>query len=76
MDIFSIDVTYSELVFIRQTLDLPSISGRDAKFVANLQAKVESEIYQIEQMKLQEEENKKKQLEEIIATEQKSSKSK
>ena len=76
MDIFSIDVTYSELVFIRQTLDLPSISGRDAKFVANLQAKVESEIYQIEQMKLQEEENKKKQLEEIIAADQKSSKSK
>ena len=76
MDIFSIDVTYSELVFIRQTLDLPSISGRDAKFLANLQSKVESEIYQIEQMKLQEEENKKKQLEEIIATEQKSSKSK
>ena len=76
MDIFSIDVTYSELVFIRQTLDLPSISGRDAKFVANLQAKVESEIYQIEQMKLQEEENKKKQLEEIIAADQKSNKSK
>lgn len=76
MDLFSIDVTYNELVFIRQTLDLPSISGRDARFLANLQNKIEGEIYQIEQMKLQEEDNKKKQLEEIIATEQKSSKSK
>lgn len=76
MDIFSIDVTHNELVFIRQTLDLPSISGRDAKFLANLQAKVENEIYQIEQMKLQEEENKKKQLEEIIVADQKNNKSK
>ena len=41
MDIFSIDFTHNEIAFIRQCLDLPSISGKDAKFLANLQMKLE-----------------------------------
>lgn len=48
MDLFSIDVTLNELIFIRQALDLVTISGKDAKYVANLQYKLESEIAEIQ----------------------------
>ena len=58
MDIFSIDVTHNELNFIRQALDTVQISGKDAKFLANLQVKVEQELINIQQMKQQEEQKK------------------
>jgi hypothetical protein len=58
MDIFSIDVTHNELNFIRQSLDTVQISGKDAKFLANLQIKVEQELINIQQMKQQEEQKK------------------
>ena len=48
MDIFSIDVTLNELLFIRQALDLVTISGKDAKYVASLQYKLENEIQEIQ----------------------------
>ena len=70
MDIFSIDLTYNEIVFIRQCLDLPSISGKDAKFLANLQSKIESELIQIEQMKQENAQKKAEELQAIIETEQ------
>lgn len=70
MDIFSIDLTHNEINFIRQCLDLPSISGKDAKFLANLQIKMENELTQIEQM-LREEEQKKINKLEKIATKSK-----
>lgn len=66
MNIFSIDVTHNELVFIRQALDIVSVSGKDAKFLANLQNKIESEILQIQEMLSQEERIKQEQLQEII----------
>ena len=69
MDIFSIDVTYNELLFIRQTLELPTISGKDAKFLAGLQIKLENELLQIEQMKQQVEFEKQQALEAIIKAE-------
>ena len=69
MDIFSMDVTYNELLFIRQTLELPTISGKDAKFLAGLQIKVENELLQIEQMKQQAETEKQQALEAIIKAE-------
>ena len=53
MDIFSIDITPQELAFIRQSLDLVTISGKDAKFVANLQTKVENEMMEIQKLKEQ-----------------------
>jgi hypothetical protein len=71
MDIFSIDLTHNEIVFIRQSLDLPTISGRDAKFLANLQAKLESEIIQIEQLKAEEQQKKAEALQKIIEDDQK-----
>ena len=48
MDLFSIDVTLNELMFIRQALDLVTISGKDAKYVASLQYKLENEIQEIQ----------------------------
>jgi hypothetical protein len=76
MDIFSIDVTYNELLFMRQTLELPTISGKDAKFLAGLQIKIENELLQIEQMKREEEEQKIKSLNEIIDADKKNNNSK
>lgn len=48
MNLFSIDVTPMEVAFIRQALDLVSISGKDAKFLAALQTKIEGEMADIE----------------------------
>jgi len=70
MDLFSVDFTYNELVFIRQTLELPTISGKDAKFLANLQSRVENELAQIDQMKAAEAQKKAEDLQAIINAEQ------
>lgn len=60
MDLCSIDFNYNELMFIRQTLELPTISGKDAKFLASLQIKFEEGIFQFEEMKRGEEQKKNK----------------
>jgi len=70
MDFFSIDLTHNEIVFIRQTLELPSISGRDAKFLANLQTKIENELAEIERIKAEEEQKKVKALQTIVEADQ------
>ena len=70
MDFFSIDLTHNEIVFIRQTLELPSISGRDAKFLANLQTKIENELVEIERIKAEEEQKKVKDLQAIVEADQ------
>jgi hypothetical protein len=69
MDIFSIDVTHNELTFLRQSLDVVSVSGKDAKFLANLQTKIETELIQIEQMKQAEEQKKRESLQQILTQE-------
>ena len=69
MDIFSIDVTHNELAFLRQSLDVVSVSGKDAKFLANLQTKIETELLQIEQMKQAEEQKKREDLQQILTQE-------
>jgi hypothetical protein len=69
MDIFSIDVTHNELTFLRQSLDVVSVSGKDAKFLANLQTKIETELTQIEQMKQAEEQKKRESLQQILTQE-------
>lgn len=75
MDIFSIDLTHNEIVFIRQCLDLPSISGKDAKFLANLQSRIENELIQIDQIKQTEAQKKTEELQALIDREnQKSNK--
>jgi hypothetical protein len=69
MDIFSIDVTHNELAFLRQSLDVVSVSGKDAKFLANLQTKIETELLQIEQIKQAEEQKKREDLQQILTQE-------
>jgi hypothetical protein len=66
MDIFSIDLTHNELNFIRQSLETVQIQGKDAKFLANLQIKVEHELSEIQRMKQEEEQKKMLALSEIV----------
>lgn len=70
MDIFSIDLTLNEMAFIRQSLDVVSINGKDAKFLANLQVKMENEISEVQKMLQKEETKKKEELDQLIASEQ------
>ena len=70
MDLFSVDFAHSELIFIRQALELPTISGKDAKFLAGLQLRIENELAQIEQMKAAEAQKKAEDLQAIINAEQ------
>jgi hypothetical protein len=57
MEVYSIEITPKEISFIRQALDLVNILGKDAKFVADLQIKLENEMIQIQ--KFQKESSKK-----------------
>ena len=76
MNIFSIDLTHPEINFIRQALETVSIQGRDAKFCANLQLKLEHELEEITRMIKAEEENKMLGLQQLIESEQPKSRSK
>lgn len=67
MGIFAVDFTQNELVFIRQCLELPTILGKDAKFLAGLQTKLENELTQIDQIKVKAEQKKEKELQAIIS---------
>lgn len=69
MDIFSIDVTPNEIAFLRQALDLVTINGKDAKFLANLQVKLEQEYAEIQSMKAKEEEKKQRELKAVLEAE-------
>jgi hypothetical protein len=44
------DFTPNELTFVRQALDLVSIKGTDAKFLANLQTKIEEELINLQKI--------------------------
>lgn len=66
MNIFSVDFTVQELSIIRQSLDVITITGKDAKLIAGLQIKLESEIQEILRMLESEETKKKEELEKII----------
>ena len=50
MDLFSVDFTLGELALLRQSLDVITITGKDAKFVASLQTKLEMEAQAIQNM--------------------------
>jgi hypothetical protein len=67
MNIFSINLTPNELNFIRQSLETVQISGKDAKFLANLQVKIEHELSEIQRMVNEEEQKKMTSLSETIA---------
>ena len=74
MNIFSIDLTVNEIQLLRQSLDIISIKGTDAKFLANLQIKLEDELIQITKILRQEEEVKQQSLQDMISREEKKSK--
>jgi hypothetical protein len=67
MEIFSVDFSPNELNFLRQALDLVTVKGTDAKFLAGLQLKLENELTEIAKMLEQENTGKAKSLDQIIA---------
>ena len=69
MYIVSMDLTPNELNFVRQALDLVSIKGTDAQFLANLQLKFERELAEIQRLNEEEERRKVEIQQQIIATE-------
>jgi Tfp pilus assembly protein PilN len=69
MYIVSIDLQPGELSFIRQALDLVTVKGTDAKFLASLQIKFETELAEVQKMMEQEEVSKQEGLKKIMATE-------
>ena len=67
MYIVSMDLTPNELNFVRQALDLVSIKGTDAQFLANLQLKFERELAEVQRLN-EEEERRKVEVQQQITT--------
>jgi hypothetical protein len=67
MNFYSVDFTPNELNFLRQALDLVTVKGTDAKFLAGLQEKLENELAQIKAMIEQERIQKEEDLKQAIA---------
>lgn len=70
MDLFSIDFTQNELQVLRQSLEIITITGKDAKFIASLQMKLESEMQQITEMLLTAEQQKQQDLQDLLKAEE------
>jgi hypothetical protein len=70
MNLFSVDFSHAELNFIRQALETVPIQGRDAKFCASIQMKLEHELEEIAQMIKAEEEAKMLGLQQMIQHEE------
>ena len=70
MNLFSVDFSHAELNFIRQALETVQLQGRDAKFCASIQLKLESELEQIIQMIKAEEQSRTLGLQQMIQTEE------
>ncbi len=64
---YDVAMTLDELVFIRQSLDAVNIQGKNAKFVAQLQIKLESEIEEIKNHIEEQEREKLLALSEVVA---------
>jgi hypothetical protein len=71
MNIFSVDLTVAEIQLARQSLDVISISGKDAKLVATLQIKLETELTQIQNMITQAETKKAATLQKALEADKK-----
>ena len=70
MNLFAIDFSHAELNFLRQALETVPIQGRDAKFCASIQIKLEQELEEITQMLKAEEESKTLGLQQIVQHEE------
>lgn len=71
MNLFSINLTTQEISTIRQSLDIISVSGKDAKFLVNLQDKLDTEILSIQQTIKQIEAQKQLELQQALVIEAK-----
>ena len=65
---YPIELTKEEFGLLRQSLDLIQISGKSAKFVANLQDKLDEQLFQIDMNQKIEEAEK---LEQLVAMQKK-----
>lgn len=74
MEIFSIDLTVNEMQLLRQSLEIITITGKDAKFVVNLQLKLEQELAQIQNMLKQAELSRQEELITLMEADQKKTK--
>ena len=70
MNIFSVDFSHAELNFLRQALETIPIQGRDAKFCASIQIKLEQELEEITKMLKAEEEAKMLGLQQMVQHEE------
>lgn len=70
MNIFAVDFSHAELNFLRQALETVPIQGRDAKFCASIQLKLEHELEEITKMLKAEEEAKMLGLQQIVQHEE------
>ena len=70
MNIFSVEFSHAELNFLRQALETVPIQGRDAKFCASIQIKLEQELEEITQMIKAEEESRMLGLQQMIQHEE------
>jgi hypothetical protein len=70
MNIFAVDFSHAELNFLRQALETVPIQGRDAKFCASIQIKLEQELEEITRMLKAEEEAKMLGLQQIVQHEE------
>jgi hypothetical protein len=70
MNLFSVDFSHAELNFLRQALETIPIQGKDAKFCAHIQMKLEQELEDIVQMIKAEEESKVLGLQQMIQHEE------
>lgn len=71
MNLFSIDLSPNEIAVLRQSLDIITIPGKDAKFIANLQQKLEHELSEISNMVNTQEQQKQAELDAFIKAEAK-----
>lgn len=70
MNIFAVDFSHAELNFLRQALETVPIQGRDAKFCASIQIKLEQELEEITRMLKAEEEAKMLGLQQMVQYEE------
>jgi hypothetical protein len=71
MDIFSIELTVPEIQTLRQALDVINIAGKDARFLASLQIKLETELQQITEMLNAAQLKKQQELEKAVTADKK-----
>ena len=71
MDIFSIELTVPEIQTLRQALDVINIAGKDARFLASLQIKLETELQQITEMLNTAQLKKQQELEKAVTADKK-----